>query len=46
VSQGDGGEEEDDDDDESMCEEDDSNNESIAKACISSIRQILQAERA
>jgi hypothetical protein len=32
-----------DDDDDSFMEEDDSNNENIAKACISSIRQILQA---
>lgn len=35
-------EEEEDEDEEDACEEDDSNNESIAKACISSIRQILQ----
>lgn len=38
-------EDDDGDDDESACEEDDSNNESIAKACVSSIRQILQADK-
>ena len=38
-------EENEEDDTDSLLEEDDNNNENIAKACISSVRQILQAER-